>query len=73
MKISSYTLYNATNNISIYALFICPDFEKLFTGVKVQCKAHKTSIQHKAVYEIDPCLQQVLKPVANRSCFQVKF
>ena len=30
-----------------------PTFEKLFTGVKVWCKAQKMGVGHKAVYKID--------------------
>ena len=40
--------------LSIYALRLCPTFEKLFTGVNVWCRAQKIGTGHKTTYEIDP-------------------
>ena len=37
---------------TVFAL--CPTFEKLFTGVKVWCKAQKIGVGGKTVYEINP-------------------
>ena len=41
--------------LSIYALRLCPTFEKLnFTGLKVQRNAQMVGVGCKTVYEIEP-------------------